>query len=86
MIKTKFKWFEFIPYTDTGPRLIDKIYDCVNKSGQTLGEVKYVVRWRQFTYFDSSNGNMYSSGCLKDISAFLDSLNNQHKEELERKK
>ena len=44
-----------------------------NRSGDTLGEVRWFGRWHQYTFFPKSDC-VFSAGCLRDIADFITGL------------
>lgn len=46
--------------------------------GGMLGIVRWYGPWRQYT-FEPSAGTVFSAGCLKDLTAFLERVNREHK-------
>lgn len=50
-------------------------------AGSELGCVKWFGRWRQYT-FDPSGRTTFNSGCLQDLAAFLEQVNERHREGL----
>ena len=53
-----------------------KRFDCRNKNSKTkLGTVKWYGHWRQYCFFtELFIEAVYSDGCLKDISHFINQL------------
>jgi hypothetical protein len=50
-----------------------EVYRCCNKnSGDILGEVKWYSPWRQYCFFVEDA--IFSKGCLKDITNFINKL------------
>lgn len=48
-------------------------------SGAELGCIKWFSHWRQYC-FDPSDHTTFNSGCLKDLAAFLEQVNERHRE------
>ncbi len=44
-----------------------------NRSGDTLGEIRWYGPWRWYVFFPAT-GTLYSHGCLRDIEDFILSL------------
>jgi hypothetical protein len=71
-MQTQYKYLTFVK-TDT-PNRKTSIWECKNsKSNTTLGIVKWYPSWRQYCYFPIIEA-VYSSGCLDDISNFMNQL------------
>ena len=75
MIKTEFQYIKFINVPNHPARKTD-IYYCFNRnSNDRLGIVKWHGAWRQYCFFvDVEYEVIFSKGCIKDISDFIDSL------------
>ena len=72
---TKYKDIEFIAQNfnrETDPPTL--FYYCANNYGETIGMTKWDKKFERYCYFDICFG-IYTSGCLQDISNFLDQLN-----------
>jgi hypothetical protein len=50
-----------------------QIWRVETKYGDLLGVVRWFGRWRQYTFWPSSE-TLYSAGCLSDIADFIGSL------------
>ena len=71
-MRTEYVYLAFVKVESTGKT---EKYMCLNKkSAGQLGEVKWYGAWRQYCYFPLAQA-VYSSGCLTDISDFLNQLN-----------
>ena len=46
--------------------------------GDTLGSIQWFGRWRQYC-FDPVAMTTFNSGCLRDLVAFLDRVNSEHR-------
>lgn len=44
-----------------------------NRSGARLGTVKWLGRWRQYTFFPETDC-VFSAGCLRDIADYIERL------------
>jgi hypothetical protein len=65
-MKTKFR---FINFTQAG-----QFWGCFNnRSGALLGHVSYYSQWKCWV-FTAAPDCVFSSDCLRDISAFMDEL------------
>ena len=49
------------------------VFDVYNDHGFCLGQVRYFTRWRKYSFFPMES-TVYDSGCLKEITAFIDQL------------
>jgi hypothetical protein len=59
------------------------VYEVVSKStGEVLGTIMWYGPWRQYT-FDPNDNTTWSSGCLKQVIAFLDKLMLERRKEAE---
>ena len=65
---TKYKWIEFdeIPNPDKKTRK----WDCINTSGEHLGDVLWHTGFRQYSFEPDLNPTVFSAGCLRDIAEF----------------
>jgi len=55
------------------------IYLILNrKYNISIGQVKWHNYWRQYCFFPNSE-TIFSSGCMKDLVAFIDKLMEEHK-------
>lgn len=70
-IITKYFYISFILVESTTKTNIYKC--CNNKTGDTLGHVKWHGPWRQYCFMPYV-ASVYSSGCLKDIREFIGGL------------
>ena len=74
-MKTIYKYIKFEKAAKQAPKT--SIWECRNiRSNSTLGIVKWYPSWRQYSYFPTIQA-VYSSGCMGDISDFLNQLNNK---------
>lgn len=69
-MKTKFKYIHFVKVEcltrTTG------VWLCLNtKSDVVLGQVKWYSGWRRYCFYPAPE-TVYSSGCLVDITNFID--------------
>jgi hypothetical protein len=69
-LKTEFEYLVFVQMESTGrPR-----YFCKTRRNLiTLGTVEWFGKWRAYVYTPIEQA-VYSSGCLKDITCFMDQL------------
>jgi hypothetical protein len=75
-MKTEYKYFYFEKEINTKKKT--DTWRCINKfQGVVLGVVKWNAPWRQYCFFISDGLLIFSSGFLKDISDFLDHVNNK---------
>lgn len=68
--------YEFISISWAGSSPSGKTQRYVvtnNRSGGTIGVIKWFGRWRQYVFFPSPE-TIYSRGCLRDIADFMESL------------
>jgi len=69
------KEYKYISFVESGQKPKTKVYQCINNTHQTvLGLVRWHPAWRQYCYFTLIEA-VYSSGCLNDITDFLNTLN-----------
>ena len=55
-----------------------KNYDWIcynNRSKDILGYIKYYDKWNENVFTQANTGVIFSTGCLKDISEFMKTLN-----------
>jgi hypothetical protein len=70
-LKTHYQYIHFFKLADK-PKT--SVWSCKNnRSGDKLGEIKWHSPWRQYCYFPTVQA-VYNTGCLKDISDFLEQL------------
>lgn len=50
----------------------------LDKRGGVLGHVEWWARWRAYVFVPEAN-TIYSSGCARDIAAFLDARTAERK-------
>ena len=50
-----------------------QVWRVETRHGDLLGVVRWFGRWRQYTFWPSSE-TLYSAGCLRDVGEFLDAL------------
>jgi hypothetical protein len=55
-----------------------QVWRVESHHGDLLGIVRWFGRWRQYTFWPSSD-TIYSPGCLRDVAAFLDALMTERK-------
>lgn len=56
------------------------VWNIISKSsGESLGNIKWFPRWRQYTFFPHSD-TVWNKDCLNDIMDVLSSLMKQRKE------
>jgi len=66
--------FEFIHFDKIEDKPKTSVWNCVNnKSGTSLGIIKWYAQWRQYCFFPSEQ-TIFSLGCLKDITTFIEQL------------
>lgn len=53
-------------------------WQILGNDGTILGRVTWYAPWRQYT-FDPAECTTFNTGCLRDIVAFLDKANREHK-------
>lgn len=71
------KYLEF-KLLATKPKTL--VYQIRSKSNYNLlGEIKWYPQWRQYCFFPSAD-SLFNTGCLSDITDFVEDLNRQHKE------
>lgn len=76
-MRTEYQYLVFVQKESSGKTTK---WDCWNKKSREevgsnpLGEVKWHSSWRQYCYFPLVQA-VYSSGCLNDISDFINELN-----------
>ena len=76
-VKTEYEYIRF-QEAQTLPKRKTRRFDCINKRhGGYLGIVGWHASWRQYTY--DPELTTYSASCLRDIAAFLEELNSEHK-------
>ena len=76
-MKTDYKYlkFEKTPFEGKTSK-----WNCITKSSETiLGTIKWYGAWRQYCYFPVCEA-VYSAGCLKDISDFIEQLSHPRPE------
>ena len=67
--------YKYIHFIKVAEKPKTSVWSCRNNSsGDELGEVKWYPAWRQYCYFPTVQA-VYSDGCLKDISSFIQSMN-----------
>lgn len=69
---------EFAGSTPSGKT---KIWRVLSNNGGILGHVKWFGRWRQYC-FDPSSQTTFNRCCLQDLAAFLEQVNERHREGL----
>jgi hypothetical protein len=57
---------------------------CSKISGFVLGYIKWYGPWRQYCFLPSPS-SVFSLGCMRDISAKINELNIDHREQLKRR-
>ena len=69
----EYKWicFKEIP----NPNKKTSKWNCINTTGEQLGEVHWLSRWRQYVFEPDFNALEFNNRCLRDIADFLDQLN-----------
>jgi hypothetical protein len=75
-IKCEYKYLRFVK-TEDKPKT--SVWSCRTRDNTELGIVKWFSSWRQYCYFPTCQA-VYSSGCLGDISDFMDQLNGANKQ------
>lgn len=57
-----------------------KVFKILSKHDNSeLGFVYWYGQWRQYVYDPDMNQIIWSYDCLKELTYFINSLNNQHK-------
>ena len=56
------------------------LYDVRNKSGFTIGIVKWYAPWRQYCFYPGPFDILLNNDCMREITDFLDGLKKQRKE------
>jgi len=75
-MKTEYQYLVFVQQPSNGKT---SIWSCQNKHyGEELGIVKWFGSWRQYCYFPTVPAT-YSTGCLQDISSFIEQLKGEQK-------
>lgn len=75
-MRTEYKYIHF-EILEEKPKT--KVWACLNnRTGNELGIVKYYPAWRQYCYYPASL-TVFNSGCLIDITNFIDQLNEERK-------
>lgn len=59
------------------------VFDVYNDGGMCLGQVKFFTQWRKYAFFPLE-GTLYDSGCLKEVTTFIDRLMDERYHELRR--
>jgi len=61
-----------------------KRFEVWNKKGEGLGAIMWNPGWRKYCFLDCFGGDYcwFDSGCLQEITNFLDKLNKEHKERI----
>lgn len=76
-MKQQYKYIHFRP-VETLPKT--GVWACRNnRSGDTLGIVRWYGRFRGYSYFPVP-GTVYNLGCLRDIGHFIEQLNAKQRE------
>ena len=71
--------YEYINFYELEPKPKTKVWSCRhNSSSDQLGVVCYHPGWRQYVYQPKVQA-IYSSGCMDDISSFLNQVNTDYK-------
>jgi len=55
-------------------------WSIMSNNGVILGHVKWFASWRQYC-FNPCSMTTFNAGCLRDITLFLDRVNNEHREQ-----
>ena len=56
-----------------------KAFRIINKiSGVDVGEIKWKVEWRQYCFYPD-NFTFWTSGCLNEVTEFIDKLMEERK-------
>ncbi len=78
-MKTRFRYINFKEHpTDEG-----MIYLCFNnKNDAVLGMVEWYAPWRTYVFSARSRDMVFNSGCLNDISEFMNSIPKRVKKDL----
>lgn len=70
------KYLEF-KLSEIKPKTL--VYKVLSKSSDfLLGIIKWYSRWRQYCFFPTEE-TIFNTGCLLDISTFIEELNRRHK-------
>ena len=75
------KYLEFIELPNPGHKT--KIFKIVNHHGQYLAKIFWYAPWRQYCWNGGSD-IIWSTGCDKQRTEFIDELNRQHRESLKK--
>lgn len=67
----KFISFEKIGVSPSGKTDIFNVFNESN--GEVLGSISWYASWRKYCFFPSSDGVLFDSSCLDDISGFMKS-------------
>ncbi len=71
-MKTEFPYITFSRLPQKG---ITENWQCENKkSGVVLGRVAWYGPWRNYCFFPAGGGLVFSTGCMGDISTFINQL------------
>jgi len=66
--------YKYINFVLQEKKVKTQVWRCENtSSGDELGIVKWYGPWRRYCYFPSGPA-VYSAGCLKDITHFIEQL------------
>ena len=73
-MKTRYQYITFVKQA-VDPRRKTTVWTCLNRHwGDKLGEVRWYGSWRQYVFFATAEGAVYSAGCLADIQDFIAQL------------
>ena len=70
------EWLDFKEANEQRPRTL--VVDVLSKTdGGSLGQVRWYAPWRHYCFFPIE-GCVWSDRCLKDISIYVQLLNESH--------
>lgn len=72
-MQTEYKYIIFEDRSDCHPKKKTQTWECSNRSGEYLGDVKWNGSWRQYCWYQADDIVMAKS-CLDDVSDFIRQL------------
>lgn len=66
--------YQYIFFFRVAQKPKTSVWSCMNnKSGATLGHIKWYAPWRQYCFFPAGE-TVFNAGCLDDINDFIKQL------------